>query len=171
MNSDVSIRRATYEDAKDMYTISLKAHQRSYDNLIPVSFRKAFDKRYTYSDKFRDIYQQRIQVRLDQPSRWDIFIAEFDGRVVGYTQQEYASPLYIQKRGLFVDPDVHGCGVGTALLAASIEGITSGTTIELHVIENNEPAKRLYEKFNFTYTPLADKTFYGAKLLTMHKNT
>jgi putative acetyltransferase len=54
--------------------------------------------------------------------------------------------------GMFVHPDYHGQGVGTALMEAAIElserwhGLTR---LELTVFVDNEPAIKLYEKFDF----------------------
>ncbi len=163
------IRRAYVDDSMAMYEISLRAHQASYSDLIPMAFKEAFNKRYTYSSGFYEVYQDRIRDRINQSSVWEIFVAEIDGEVVGYTIQKYVKPHYIVKKGLFVDPKFQGYGIGAALLTESINGIAEGTIVELQVIEKNDRAKKLYEKHNFQYIPQIDKTFYGAKLLVMQR--
>jgi len=145
-----------------MYAISLKAHQRSYAGFIPADRQADFDERYTFSKNSEEKYKQRIAPRIDDP-KWYIWVAEADGKIVGFTLEERAAEHLILKHGLFVDPDYHGLGIGTKLFEVSLEIARPGDTLRLSVIENNERAKRLYEKHGFVLTNRDEKPFFGAR--------
>jgi len=160
------IRRATPADVPAMYMVSLRAHQRSYINLIPQDHRARFDKKYSFSKLAEASYSKRMLSRLNDPA-WYIWIAEFEGQVVGYTKEQRVSPDFIQKRGLFVDPDYHGRGIGTMLFETSMSIADTNTTLRLSVIENNERAKRLYLAHGFRPIGYEEKTYFGARLEIM----
>lgn len=82
------------------------------------------------------------------------FVADLDGVVVGWCDIVPGSrPVYRHAGvlGMGVVKEMRGRGIGNALLAASIEAAKARglTRIELTVRADNDPARRLYEKFGF----------------------
>jgi len=162
------IRSALVSDIPAMYSISRRAHQDSYASLIPVTHRVAFRRRYTYSTKALEEYKTKMIANITS-RLWHVWVAEMADKVVGYTLGEQISDLLIQKRGLFVDPDYYGRGIGSALFERSLRDVPRGCIIRLSVIENNERAKRLYIKRGFVKVASAGTTFFGAKLDVMER--
>lgn len=149
-----------------MYLISLRAHQMSYGSLIPQYQRAKFDARYTDSPAVRTNYVDKMRGKLID-SAWKAWVAEIDGRIVGYTLEQRVNQTLVWKKGLFVEPDCHGRGVGEALFKASLIGAGAASTVRLVVIGNNGRARRLYEKYGFVATGYSQKKFYGARQLLM----
>ncbi len=159
------IRTATVQDLPEMYRISVSAHVAGYATFIPESERERFDTRYVVTPEGEAKYIAKMAPRLEDPS-WLLWVAEKDGRVLGYTLAQKVNDHHLLKKGMFVDPASQGEGVGSALFQASLEPITSGI-IELSVITNNERAKHIYEKNGFKVVGTDPETYFGATLDVM----
>jgi len=157
----LTIRRAKVDDLSAMYVISLRAHQLLYATLIPPDRRFDFDRRYTSSKESSEAYISRMVARSKRPD-WHMWVAESGGKIVGYTLEKRERATFIQNRGLFVDPDYHGRGVGTKLFETSLKIAKLGDVIRLSVVKNNLRAKHLYEKHGFVVLGQDSKTFFGA---------
>jgi len=75
-------------------------------------------------------------------------VAERGGRVVGYSYyQEIGKTAHI--RNVVVAPEARGVGIGAALMAAMRTRFAAGgmVTWNLNVKPDNQPARRLYERF------------------------
>jgi ribosomal protein S18 acetylase RimI-like enzyme len=140
----------------------------SYTALIPESERKAFLADFSPSEEARSHRFEYFLPKLDDPA-WYIWVAELDGKIVGYTKETRTGERTISKRGLFVDPDYQGRGIGSELFKTSLAVAKPGDTLYLSVIENNLKAQRLYEKYGFKVSGYAEGTFYGAKLVRMRR--
>jgi chorismate mutase len=73
---------------------------------------------------------------------YDVWLAEADGRVVGYTR---STPTWLDD--LYVVPEAQGQGVGTALLERLLADHPDG--IGLWVFESNRPARDFYARHGF----------------------
>lgn len=73
-------------------------------------------------------------------------------------QREIAGPGEAEIRVLAVDPDAQGRGVGAALVAACLDRARAAgyPAVALCVIEGNEGAARLYDRFGFVRDPDRD---------------
>lgn len=160
------IRRAAIDDIPAMYAVSLGAHQASYNGLIPSSHRARFDARRTRTPENEARFHRRMTERL-QNENWESWVAERDGKVVGYTLQERADAHLILKHGLFVDPKWHGHGIGTTLFETSLAAAKPGDTIRLSVVAGNARAKHIYLAHGFTVTGISSETYFGAPLEVM----
>jgi ribosomal protein S18 acetylase RimI-like enzyme len=99
---------------------------------------------------------------LADPDR-DLFVAEEDGRTLGYTMLVAGDPTdadvaaaittrpTIELSKVYVLPDVHGGGVASSLVAASIEAARArgAAAVWLGVNQENGRANRFYEKSGF----------------------
>jgi ribosomal protein S18 acetylase RimI-like enzyme len=74
---------------------------------------------------------------------WDwARVVTVDGAIVGFLA---ATGAHVDQ--LFVDPDHQGRGLGRLLLEAMLERRPGPVT--LHVLADNHPARRFYERFGF----------------------
>jgi GNAT superfamily N-acetyltransferase len=78
----------------------------------------------------------------------EIWVAEKDGAVVGYTARGsgWLNHLYIH-------PDHQGEGIGDALLAQAMDGVDA---LQLWAFQQNARARRFYEKRGFVLAELTD---------------
>jgi ribosomal protein S18 acetylase RimI-like enzyme len=75
--------------------------------------------------------------------RWpEVWVAALDGRVVGFAALREAHLDH-----LYVHPDYHGRGVGTALLHEALRHRPEG--VLLWVFQQNAQARRFYERRGF----------------------
>ncbi|HSW77981.1 MAG TPA: GNAT family N-acetyltransferase [Candidatus Chromulinivoraceae bacterium] len=160
------IRRAVKEDIDGIYRLSCKVHQISYTDLIPEQERKIFLQYFAMSKSARQRRFDFFLPKLDDPA-WYIWVAVANGLIVGYTKEVRADDRTIRKRGLFVDPDYQGRGIGKALFKESLSVAKPGDTLYLSVVENNFRAQTLYRKYGFKKTGYTKNDFYGAKMITM----
>ena len=80
----------------------------------------------------------------------DTLVAENNGQVIGFI-----SMIDNEIGGLFVEPDFHGIGVGTALVDKVCE---LHTNLIVEVFENNTIGRGFYTKYGFKLT---DKKFHA----------
>jgi ribosomal protein S18 acetylase RimI-like enzyme len=160
------IRRAVVNDLPKMYAISRKAHQLSYAELIPSTGRNDFNAHYVLSRQSEEKYVLTMKEKLSDPV-WHMWVAEWQGKVVGFTLGQREAEHLVVIKGLFVDPSYYSRGVGRALFKALLEIAKRGDTIRLSVIENNYRAKRLYASCGLIFSGHDTKTFFGARLEVM----
>lgn len=81
--------------------------------------------------------------------RGGVLVAEVDGEVVGLASfSESDGRPYLWK--LYVLPDQHGRGIGSALLAGVIAALPPGSTrLGLDYVDGNEPAAAFYRAKGF----------------------
>ncbi|MFE1755406.1 GNAT family N-acetyltransferase [Streptomyces anandii] len=96
----------------------------------------------------------------------DHLVAELDGRLVGYIRlgfpTELATNAHVRQiRGLAVDGEARGRGVGRALLRAAVEEARrqGARRISLRVLGHNTPARRLYESEGFVVEGVQPEEF------------
>ncbi|WP_243697104.1 acetyltransferase [Aeromicrobium phragmitis] len=120
----LNLRPATSGDDLVLADLWRRAVEATHDFLSPedVDF---------YAGHIRDVYLPALKVT----------VAEFDGAVVGFVgTQEHRLEM------LFVEPDAHGRGVGTAL----VEHVAAQhPVLELDVNEQNPAARGFYASLGF----------------------
>lgn len=86
----------------------------------------------------------------------EVLVAEADGVVVGYVKLGQDIPLashdhVLEVRGLAVDPERHGQGLGRRLVEAALEeALECGAhKLSLRVLSSNDGARRLYAASGF----------------------
>lgn len=85
----------------------------------------------------------------------DIWVADDDGRVVGFLAIEYSRTMRGETlEKLYVEPDEQGRGVGTALLEQA-KALRPGG-LHLWVFQKNTGARRFYERHGFRLVKLTD---------------
>lgn len=138
------IRLARLEDAYRIAEVHVEAWRWAYQGLLSDSFLSGL----SVQERF-----ERWRERLAEPGELRTWVAEQDGRIVGFactgpTRDEDAEPGTIELYSLYLVRDVLRTGVGRALLDRAVEdlherGFTRGS---LWVLEANELGRRFYEK-------------------------
>lgn len=90
-----------------------------------------------------------------------------DGRLVGFKQIRRVSDRLFEGVGLFVSPDMQGHGIGRSLMNEWIRMAPGGAVLRLSVLEKNLRARGLYEHLGFVESGIADKRYFGEKLIVM----
>jgi ribosomal protein S18 acetylase RimI-like enzyme len=104
--------------------------------------------------------------RSDQEPE-DTLVAEVDGALAGYVKLGHPTSLkssrhVITVRGLAVDPDNQGQGIGRALMEAAIEEAKrrGARRLTLRVLGPNARAKALYESLGFEVEGVQREEFF-----------
>jgi GNAT superfamily N-acetyltransferase len=85
----------------------------------------------------------------------EIWVAERDGRVVGFLAIEHSEANdWETLERLYVEPGEQGAGIGTTLLDKAKELRPGG--LHLWVFQKNEGARRFYERHGFRLVKLTD---------------
>jgi amino-acid N-acetyltransferase len=106
--------------------------------------------------------QQRILLPRTEDELQDLaangFVAEFEGRIVGFAALEVYSQKLAELRSLAVSPEMQGCGVGKRLVQACVERARERDVFEVMAISSSEPFF-MSCGFNFTL-PDEKKAFF-----------
>jgi GNAT superfamily N-acetyltransferase len=124
------IRRATLEDAAAIGEVFVRARDEM-----------------TYLPRISDEVRPRLGGWFLE--RAELWVAEEDGRVVGFAGVEGDELSH-----LYVDPRAQGRGVGSALLEQAKSLRQDG--LELWVFQKNDGARRFYERHGFRLVRLTD---------------
>jgi ribosomal protein S18 acetylase RimI-like enzyme len=98
--------------------------------------------------------EERWRGRLSIPGAHDVvalLAAVPVGMVTGVPVEDGVTELI----SLWVSPTARGHGVGDALVSDVVRWATGfgATTLRIGVVEDNDPARRLYERHDFRLTP------------------
>ncbi|MFJ4683224.1 GNAT family N-acetyltransferase [Streptomyces sp. NPDC091377] len=119
-------------------------------------------------------YQHAVSPRPDEDAPFfgkrsgplDHFVAELDGRIVGYVRIGFPTELpsnshVRQIRGLAVSEEARGSGVGRALVRAAVEEARArgARRITLRVLGHNTAARKLYESEGFVIEGVQPEEF------------
>jgi GNAT superfamily N-acetyltransferase len=123
------------------------ATSRDIDTIAEV-FVESFA-RLTFLPKLHTDAETRRWIREEMVPRHDVWVAEEDGRVIGFAA--LADDLLGH---LYVHPDAQNRGVGTALLGVVKAERPSG--FRLWTFQRNEGARRFYERHGLRAVKLTD---------------
>lgn len=80
-----------------------------------------------------------------------VLVAELDGRLVGMASYSVTDGV-LDLWKLYVLPEVHRAGVGSALLHALLHGPAHGRTVRLAHMDGNVDARAFYDRHGFVET-------------------
>ena len=113
----------------------------TYRNTIPEDVRRRFVERAYSTDSLK----RRIEA--------DVFlVAVEDDEILGFADFHPVSGRdgEVELAAIYVLPGMQGRGIGTQLLKAGLDKLTSARNVRLRVERNNHPARRFYERHGFT---------------------
>jgi GNAT superfamily N-acetyltransferase len=105
--------------------------------------------RMTYLPPIPDVDEYRRHVREDLMPVQDVWVAEDDGRIVGWWSMTDGSLEHI-----YVDPEFQNRGTGSRMLAKVMELMPNG--FSLWTFQKNEGARRFYVRHGFRAVELTD---------------
>jgi chorismate mutase/ribosomal protein S18 acetylase RimI-like enzyme len=123
--ADLTLRQATGADAEAIADLYTAARVAAVPQMPPAMHTNAEDRAWMAG-----------QLAKDDHEAW---VAERDGRIVGYA---LLSPVWLDH--LFIDPDLTGGGIGSALLDL-VTSLRPGG-FSLWVFESNTRARRFYAR-------------------------
>jgi ribosomal protein S18 acetylase RimI-like enzyme len=133
------LRPACEDDRAAMAAAQFAAYWSNIDLLSPGAHAAP-----GYRDRVADAAQ------ADARDNWrKASVAEADGTVVAVC---YIEPGPLLLEGLWVHPQLHGCGIGSALIEDALQRFRAleATQVIIEVHPQN-PARRLYERHGFTF--------------------
>jgi GNAT superfamily N-acetyltransferase len=139
----MDVRPATVDDARTIETIRVYTWRAAYRHVLPAEELDALP-----IDETR--WAQRI---AEPPAGWGIFVAEDEGRVIGFagigpSRDEHGlGELY----AIYVRPSRWSTGAGRALILRAEEELAEQyAEATLWVLEDNPRARRFYERAGWT---------------------
>ena len=138
------VRTATPADARAIAEVHVRTWQHAYAHVFPADFLEALS-----VDRRADWW-----TRAATTSPEDLFVAEEDGRIVGFASvgrsedEEEAGELY----AIYVEPPHWGTGAGAALMDAAVERLRAAGFDHaiLWVLDDNPRARRFYERHGWS---------------------
>jgi ribosomal protein S18 acetylase RimI-like enzyme len=122
----------------------------------PHAFLSSFDREYAYDEEQWRAEFARGEWAVAVTDHWDVGLLGATCESAALSDERYLEYIW-------VSPDSRGCGVASMLLRTVLDHLRdSGVlTVWLWVLDGNERAMRLYERFGFLSTherqPLTDK--------------
>jgi ribosomal protein S18 acetylase RimI-like enzyme len=134
----VQIRQATEDDVDAIRRIGQETWPPTY---------AAFGPEYV-ADGLRKWWSREATLNTLRDTTVVVAEAE-DGRLVGMGNVDVRPTVPVIWK-LYVVPDAHGTGVGTALLQGLIDALPAGTpAVQLEYVDGNARAERFYRKQGF----------------------
>ena len=151
------IRKMRHEDTEQVQDVAKTSWNATYEGIIPLGIQEKFLKS-AYND-------ERMKQRLE---RSFIFIAEFNGRVVGFAN---FSPVKddgkVELGAIYLYPEYQGKGIGSALLQQGIKDLEGIKEIYINVEKDNKVGKTFYDAKGFKVIKEFDDDFDGHILKTV----
>ena len=116
------------------------------------------DSRISFEEEAPDAAEMRRRIRGSTPGLYPWFVAEEDGRLLGYAASSpfRTRPAYrwIVETGIYLDPAAQGRGTGRALLSTLLEALgRQGFAAAIGAIAlPNDVSVALHEKLGFFHT-------------------
>jgi len=142
---DINLRKATLADAKEIANIHVISWKTSFAGLMPEKYISG----HTESSRV-DEWKKIISMNVEK-----VVVAESNNKVLGFmsfsVKSQVSRELELSKLYLF--PSVYGKNLGSKFMhflqtEATAQGVN---TINLYVLDNNEPAIRFYSKHGFEF--------------------
>ncbi|MDE5414269.1 GNAT family N-acetyltransferase [Alkalihalobacterium chitinilyticum] len=152
-----TIREMLHDDTKQVQEVAKKTWNATYEGIIPLEVQDDF-LNAAYND-------ERMKQRLE---RSFLFVAEFDGRVVGFAN---FSPVRdngkVELAAIYLYPEYQGKGIGSALLQQGIKDLDGIKEIYINVEKDNKIGKAFYDAKSFKVVKEFDEDFDGHILKTV----
>jgi ribosomal protein S18 acetylase RimI-like enzyme len=148
MSQNVTIRRATEEDARTLAEIGRTTFIAAFGRLYPPDDLAAFLEASHRPDQY---------VAWAADNRFALWLAELDGRAAGYAlagpcalPHPEVTPACGELKRIYLSPQAQGGGTGGRLLADALSWLQQpGRDLWLGVYSDNLGAQRLYGRHGF----------------------
>ena len=131
------IRRATPDDAAAIAAVQARTWRHAYADIVEPE-------RMPTPEQQAPRFAKRIAEGAE------VYVFDQDGRIAGFAALDGN-----ELRAIYVDPPAQGAGVGTALLAAAVDGLQAAGHDEafLWTFEANGLARAFYERHGWQLVP------------------
>jgi GNAT superfamily N-acetyltransferase len=131
------IRRATPDDAAAIAAVQARTWRHAYADIVEPE-------RMPTPEQQAPRFAERIAEGAE------VYVFDQDGRIAGFAALDGN-----ELRAIYVDPPAQGAGVGTALLAAAVDGLQAAGHDEafLWTFEANGLARAFYERHGWQLVP------------------
>lgn len=120
------------------------------DALAPLA--AAYDREEVLTELHRFDYEVCKAAQLNSLRHFVVYVAEYEGRLVGRAQTNASGFERDQIGGVYVEPAFRNKGIAKALMSSLLLDLNSrGRLASLFVKRNNHPAIRLYEHCGFEF--------------------
>jgi ribosomal protein S18 acetylase RimI-like enzyme len=159
MNEDcaISLRGAYAGDVERMKEIGVRGWETTYASFVHQHNREKY-----LSGDFWSL--QRLHAVVADPEAINL-VAEQSGEVVGFINTERLDNGRYEVTRLYVDPEIRSKGVGSCLLAETLDTLRNRGVQEVLVnaFGDNRAGRRFYERHGFeliedTWTTVGDQT-------------
>nr|WP_221437365.1 GNAT family N-acetyltransferase [Gracilibacillus halotolerans] len=145
------------EDIKQVQDVAKISWNNTYKDIIPVDVQVNFLKS-AYSDEM-------MQKRLNNSF---IYVAETEAGIVGFANfSPIKNDREVELGAIYIIPEYHGVGIGTALLQEGIKKIKGVKEIYINVERDNTIGKVFYEAKGFEVVEEFNEDFDGHILRTV----
>lgn len=159
----LQVRRATGDDAEAVARVHVETWQGAYAGVVPAEFLAEFDWRQHVSSTRRWLEEPRPWVATTasattagaRPTTTAATLVATRGEVLGFStfgparDDDLKSHSCGEIYAIYVHPDAWSSGLGSALLVASLQALSTYDVVVLWVLEANLRARRFYERHGF----------------------
>lgn len=153
--TQVEIKRAVPEDAEGLCSIRDKGWLAAYPN--PELGITVEDVRLMAQGPNGEYVPRRIAGMKERFAKQDgintaTFVARIGNKIAGYADPFIDEQGHHRVGALYVDPDLHGRGIGSKLMQKVLEFYGPNKDIYLEVVSYNQNAINFYKRFGFEAT-------------------
>jgi GNAT superfamily N-acetyltransferase len=151
----VQIRRVRLEDAAAVAEVHVRTWQAAYEHVFGVERLAGLDIGA----------RERLARRFATDGDYDAFVAEDDGRIVGFVACGTAEEEADQRElfAIYVLPEAWGTPAAPGLMGAAVEAMRDRGAPDaiLWVLEDNPRARRFYEREGWRADGTAESEYLG----------
>lgn len=149
--NNLVIRKAFKKDINDIFFI-----QRSNWLLVYPNEVISKDDILKFLDSIKDFQKQKLEETIEDEKYY--YVAEIDGKVVGYCRYKETEPHIFELRSMYIDLTFQGLGIGTKMFLETEKSLANKKKLFLFVVEYNIKAIRFYENIGFVLSSKEKQT-------------
>lgn len=144
--SEVLVREATPDDAEPIAAVHIASWREAYAGVLPDAFLDGLDVAER-ADEWREIL-------TDTPRGMSIWVAEDEGRVVGFaslgpSRDEDAERTTLEIYTIYLEPSAWGHGIARELMRTVLAEVPEGAPVTLWSLDSNARANHFYRRNGF----------------------
>ncbi|ASN06429.1 GNAT family N-acetyltransferase [Virgibacillus necropolis] len=154
---EYTIRSMRVEDIPQVQHVAKTTWNYTYEGIIPSEIQKRFlESAYNY-----EMMNRRLNGSF-------MFVSDVQGKIVGFANFSPVKEGGVAELGaIYICPEYHGNGIGTALLNEGIKNIEGATEFYINVEKDNKIGTTFYNAKRFEVVSEFDDDFEGHILKTV----
>ncbi|MDD2839712.1 MAG: GNAT family N-acetyltransferase [Rickettsiales bacterium] len=153
---NVIVRLAKIEEARVISEINMNTWKGSYRGYIPNDVLDT-----------RNITENMLQNRLDDISNKNIFVAEVDKKIIGYTSIKRHTKMEVEIGSFYILPEYQRLGIGGILLKEVLINLKNNgyKKVIVWTMKNFEKSNNFYKKYGGILTGNTKKWNYNIDVI------